>query len=456
MHVILGIDVARADLHPDPLELIIRHAVFHEFRQSRIHRRFSLRQLHAIRRRDIEVEGRLIERGAVIARADIERLGVIIDQRLAQNRRRAISTKDLGQNGQGRCLFLITRVALRCEVAAGDIGARDARIGHAQAALGQLRRLCHALTRGNCIGRRQRAVIFLRKALDLGRCHIARDNKHRVIGRVIIVIPFERILTGEGFHLMPPADHRCAVRMVEILRGAALLGEKRCGVAIDPLVALLQDHLALGFPIVRRNHQIAHPVGFHLHHQLQQIRGDALVIGSIVIRGERVIGATIGGHRFRELPRSHLIRAFEHQVFEIMRDTGFPAHLIGGTCPIPDHLNDNRRAVIFDHHSLHPVIESEMSDLFGQCGGNTEPQSQRERRACVFHETYLKRLGRAPSAANLWHQRPLGKPPNGELITGREAPAAAGPQACARPARASVPARHAGQATSAHRRGSKH
>ena len=39
---------------------------------------------------------------------------------------------------------------------------------------------------------------------------------------------------------------------------------------------------------------------------------------------------------------------------------------IGAADLVPDHLRDHRRAVIFDHHHLHPVIQGKAAD--GICG----------------------------------------------------------------------------------------
>ena len=51
--------------------------------------------------------------------------------------------------------------------------------------------------------------------------------------------------------------------------------------------------------------------------------------------------------------------ALEHQVFKKMRKAGLAGRLIGGTDLVPDHLRDDRRAVIRNHHDLEPVVERE-------------------------------------------------------------------------------------------------
>eukprot|EP00521_Asterionellopsis_glacialis_P005494 CAMPEP_0195275080 /NCGR_PEP_ID=MMETSP0706-20130129/17599_1 /TAXON_ID=33640 /ORGANISM="Asterionellopsis glacialis, Strain CCMP134" /LENGTH=73 /DNA_ID=CAMNT_0040332207 /DNA_START=297 /DNA_END=515 /DNA_ORIENTATION=- len=73
---------------------------------------------------------------------------------------------------------------------------------------------------------------------------------------------------------MPPADDRLTVAMVQILRCIHLFTKQGPWFTVGALVALFQDHLALGFDVPSRKANVDHPVAFHLHHQVQTIRCD--------------------------------------------------------------------------------------------------------------------------------------------------------------------------------------
>ncbi len=42
---------------------------------------------------------------------------------------------------------------------------------------------------------------------------------------------------------------------------------------------------------------------------------------------------------------------------------GFAGRLVGGADLVPHHVRDDRRAVVGDHHDLHPVRELEMRNV---------------------------------------------------------------------------------------------
>jgi hypothetical protein len=47
-------------------------------------------------------------------------------------------------------------------------------------------------------------------------------------------------------------------------------------------------------------------------------------------------------------------------VFEEVRDPGFAGRFVGGADPVPDHVHDDRRAVVLDDHDVHAVVELEV------------------------------------------------------------------------------------------------
>ncbi len=106
--------------------------------------------------------------------------------------------------------------------------------------------------------------------------------------------------------------------------------------------------------------QVDHAVGFHLHHLAEAVLGDALEIGGRVVAGEGVVLAAEAADDLGELADRDLVGRLEHQMFEEMGDAGFAAHLVGGADPVPDHVGDDRRAVVGNDDDLHAVGELEL------------------------------------------------------------------------------------------------
>ena len=143
--------------------------------------------------------------------------------------------------------------------------------------------------------------------------------------------------------------------MVQILRRPRLLGKEGCRIAVGAGGAFLQDHRTLGGHVIFQKPQIAHPVRFQLHHQVKPVCRDALEIGGVVPRGEGIVIAALGLHDFRKFARRHVIRALEHQMLQKMRDARVSRWFIRRADAIPDHMDHNRGAMIFDHDNLQPV-----------------------------------------------------------------------------------------------------
>ncbi len=94
----------------------------------------------------------------------------------------------------------------------------------------------------------------------------------------------------------------------------------------------------------------------------EMLARDALEIAGVVVRRERVLLAADGGKLLREAAGRIFRRALEHQVFEEMRDAGLAGRLVGSADPVPQHVGDDRRAAIRDHHHGQAVGERELRD----------------------------------------------------------------------------------------------
>src|SRR5579864_698171 len=49
-------------------------------------------------------------------------------------------------------------------------------------------------------------------------------------------------------------------------------------------------------------------------------------------------------------------------MFEEMRQAGLAGRLVGGADLVPDHVGDDRGAMIGDHHDFKPIVELEIAD----------------------------------------------------------------------------------------------
>lgn len=117
---------------------------------------------------------------------------------------------------------------------------------------------------------------------------------------------------------MLPADDRYTVAVIEILRRPLLLAEKGRRVVLDALVALFDDHVALGQDVFLVQLEVDHAITLHLHHQLKTIGGDTLKIGCVIVTGKCIVGAAIARDGGRKLARRHIFSAFEEKVLKEM------------------------------------------------------------------------------------------------------------------------------------------
>ena len=86
------------------------------------------------------------------------------------------------------------------------------------------------------------------------------------------------------------------------------------------------------------------------------------------------------GNVLRERVARISLGSLEHQVLKEMRKAGPACGLVGATDLVPDHMGDNGRAMIGDHHDLEPVGEGEISNVRLGPGRRARDQSRCERK----------------------------------------------------------------------------
>ena len=248
----------------------------------------------------------------------------------------------------------------RHEIIAPHAGLLDAGVGQRHGA----RRRRHRLLRPDAL-RRDRG---LRRDFAVGPSppsggfpwlDVAGDDQDGIVRRVEALVEGERILAVELFDFLAPADHRAAIGVVEIERGHDLLGQPRIRVVGDPHVEFFQHDVALRQHVLVLQDQPGHAVGLEFHHLAELLARHALEIAGVVGGGEGVLVAADLEHGLGEFTGRMFGGALEHQMFEEMREPRFARRLVGGADLVPDHVRDDRRAVIRDHHDLQAVVERE-------------------------------------------------------------------------------------------------
>ncbi len=109
--------------------------------------------------------------------------------------------------------------------------------------------------------------------------------------------------------------------------------------------------------------------------RIQPVGGDALEIGGVIGRCESVVVAAVRRDDLAELTVRQLVGRLEHQMLEKMREAGFALGLVGRSDTVPDHLGDDRCAVILDHHPLQAVGQREGLEVAGaRLGGRSREE----------------------------------------------------------------------------------
>ena len=364
--IVAGINLRRAHLGLDPGEVGLVDPVLHEPGNHPVQRSFGIGQRFARHRHHDQGEPVLVQRHAIVTGRGIDRALAVELQRPRQHRGGRIAAQQRRQQRNRRRLALIAGVAFGCQIGPDHIGLRHPLIGQNQTAFGQLRRLGRADARPDRVRRRDQAIVFLGQSQHIVRFHIARHHHNRVVRGIIGVVEIQGILPRKLLDLVAPADDRNAIGTVQVLRRRHLFGQQGTGVAVGPLVALFQDDLAFGRHILLGQVQIAHPVGFHLHHQTQPVGGDPLEIGGVVQRGKGIVRPALRRDQFGKLARCNIFGALKHQMLQKMRDAGMARRLVRRPDPVPDHMHHDRGPVILDHHDIHAICQLEAADGVGQ------------------------------------------------------------------------------------------
>ena len=105
-----------------------------------------------------------------------------------------------------------------------------------------------------------------------------------------------------------------------------------------------------------RRQQVRHPVRLHPQRQIHRVGGDHFpVVGPIGVG--RAVQLAAGRLQRREVPGVVVGRAFEHQVFEEVREAGAARLLVLRPDVVPEVHRHDRHVVVFVDDDVEPVVE---------------------------------------------------------------------------------------------------
>ena len=82
------------------------------------------------------------------------------------------------------------------------------------------------------------------------------------------------------------------------------------------------------------------------------MRGDTLEIGRIIEGGKGIVPPANPGDRPGEFTRLLCFRPLKQKMFQKMGEPGFTRRFVSRSDPVPKHLHDDRRAVIFYNYDF--------------------------------------------------------------------------------------------------------
>ena len=162
---------------------------------------------------------------------------------------------------------------------------------------------------------------------------------------------------------MPPADDRPAIGMVDVERRLRRLGELRAGIVVGPRVALFEHDVALGQHVRSLS---TRPVMRSASNSISlEVVARRRAGNSRCSRG--VVNAfswpPMAATTLENRPAGFFSVPLNIRCSRKCARPDLPGVFVGGADAVPDHVGDDRRAVVGDHHDFEPVRERELGDL---------------------------------------------------------------------------------------------
>src|SRR4051812_18957744 len=143
---------------------------------------------------------------------------------------------------------------------------------------------------------------------------------------------------------------------------------RRVLVTLSPLVL---HHVALSVHPFRRHRleQIPHAIRFKEQRELQRVRRRIDVVVGPIGLGRSIVSCARGLEQRVEFPFLHVLRAFEHQVLEQVREAGPAGFLTGRSNVVPDVHGNQRHGMVLVQDHVQAVRQRELRKRNGQACG---------------------------------------------------------------------------------------
>jgi hypothetical protein len=171
-----------------------------------------------------------------------------------------------------------------------------------------------------------------------------------------------RIGSGEGGHVLGPADHRLVVGVVQECQCVHLFAPLRGGAVVDARVALFGDDLELAGGVRLVDLKVRKAVGFHGHHACQMLLADRRVVERVIAGGEGILGTTDTGNRPVIHAFGEIFGAGEHEMFEVMGKAGFAIRVIPTSGFDDQQMRDDGNAVVGHDHDREAIAQVKALD----------------------------------------------------------------------------------------------
>ncbi len=156
-----------------------------------------------------------------------------------------------------------------------------------------------------------------------------------------------------------PADGRRVIAAGRVGHRLEALERLAHRLVVGTQAALFLDDLYLAAELVGGQFQGRHAIGFQLQRDAQTVTRQHLVIGGVVVAGERILFSAQIAQNQRRFTRSGFAAAFEHHVFKRVGQTGLARRFVAGANLVPDLRNHHRSAVVFADNNLQAIVEGE-------------------------------------------------------------------------------------------------
>src|SRR2546422_9832375 len=133
---------------------------------------------------------------------------------------------------------------------------------------------------------------------------------------------------------------------------------------IEPRLQLLNDNFLLRLELVGLKSAADHSIRFDFQSDIPAVRCEIEIIGSEIMRGERIVAAAVLEGNKIDLSLLEALGTFEQHVFQKMGFSGLAELLIPRTHAIPNHRRHERRGMDFFRQHNQTVVKDGAPNIF--------------------------------------------------------------------------------------------